>query len=172
MLPAGSGWRRSTAAELLRRRRFRTRWPPLWLGGGLLRLLAGSTQPGHIRCGGGDRPRTGTCPRSARQGPDDRAVVCRRGTQLLGQRLRREAETGARGIPQTQRSPAVTGLGNLHMTKLTAQVCRRDLHVHAGVLGHQQATTAWQRTALHLAADEALVGVGVHHQQWRVRLMQ
>jgi hypothetical protein len=33
---------------------------------------------------------------SAGQGPDDRAVVCRRGTQLLGQRLRREAETGAR----------------------------------------------------------------------------
>jgi hypothetical protein len=45
VVPAGSGWRRSTAAELLRRRRFPTRWPPLWLGGGLLRLLAGSTQP-------------------------------------------------------------------------------------------------------------------------------
>ena len=66
---------------------------------------------GHIRCGGGDRPRTGTCPRSAGQGPDDRAVVCRRGTQLLGQRLRRKAETGARGIPQTRGSPALAGGG-------------------------------------------------------------
>jgi hypothetical protein len=41
---------------------------------------------------------------------------------------------------------------------------RRDLDEHAGVLGHQQTTTAWQRAALHLAADEALIGVGVHHQ--------
>ena len=37
---------------------------------------------------------------------------------------------------------------------------------------HQQASAAGQRTALHLAADEALVGIGVHDEQRRIRLMQ
>ena len=53
---------------------------------------------------------------------------------------------------------------------LLAHLGRRNLHEHTGVLGHQQATTTGQRAALHLAADEAFVGVGVHHQQWRIRL--
>ena len=75
--------------------------------------------------------------------------------------------------PASAESSAQTGAdAGESASGLASHLGRGDLHEHAGVLGHQQTSAAGQRTALHLAADEALVGVGVHDQQWRICLVQ
>src|ERR1700737_1628645 len=79
-----------------------------------------------------------------------------------------DTATKRRGSPEVGRTAPLGGLPG----GLPPEFGSRDLHVHTGVLCHQKPTTAGQRAALDLAADEAFVGVGVHHQQRGVGLGQ